>query len=202
MATTTTTPTTARSTSTDRLQIGGDKGHHVETISGHLLTLYNSYRWKMIPRCTGRYTCRDHALVSTLMPLQVLSKVGINYEEQTVAQTSPSVAADSVPRPLRQYILSGISGKDRIIVVPLDGDNMVGLITYVKADDSSRVHVGEACGSETNNDNKVDGSSDTTRYVHTFNAASGFRRKLEAMGASVTDDGISYGGKHKNSAES
>lgn len=168
----------------DCLEIGGDKGHQVETICGQLLTLYKSYRWKMIPRCTGRYTCRDHALVSTLPPLEVLSSVGIMYEEQT----SPS-ADESAPRPLREYILDGISGKDRIIVVPLDDRKTVGLITYVK---------GEASGSKVGDLKKIDGSSDnnsTSRYVHTFNAKTGFRRKLEAIGAFVADDNISYGGQ-------
>ena len=190
----TTTPPAATN-STDRLAIGGDKGHNVEIISGHLLTLYKSYRWKMIPRCTGRYTCRDHATVSTLTPLQLLSKVGINCEERT----SPSAVADSAPPRslLRQYILDGISGKDQIIVVPLDCNNTVGLITYVKADidNLSGVHVGEASAvvSEANDVSKVDDCCDKNiRYVHTLNAASGFRRKLEAMGASVTDDDISY----------
>ena len=148
----------------DCLEIGGDKGHQVETIGGQLLTLYKSYRWKMIPRCTGRYTCLDHALVSTLPPLEVLSNIGIMYEEQT----SPS-ADESAPRPLQEYVLDGVSGKDRIIVVPLDDRKTVGLITYVKAE--------------------------TSRYVHTFNAKTGFRRKLEAMGAFVADDNI-YGRYH------
>ena len=161
------------------LQIGGDKGHQVEIISGQLLALYKSYRWKMIPRCTGRYTCRDHALVSTLPPLEVLSKVGISREEPTSS------------RPLREYVLDGISGKDRILVVPLDDRKTVGLITYVKAEASSAVNdkVNDAAG-------KLDNSSSTkttSRYVHTFNATTGFRRKLEAMGAMVTDDDISYG---------
>ena len=165
------------------LRIGGDKGHQVEIISGQLLALYKSYRWKMIPRCTGRYTCRDHALVSTLPPLEVLSKVGIMREEPT----SSSADGDSVQRPLQEYILDGISGKDRIIVVPLDDRKTVGLITYVKAEASSAVN------------EKLDNSSGTkttSRYVHTFNATTGFRRKLEAMGALVTDDDISCGAKH------
>ena len=165
----------------DCLEIRGDKGHQVETISGQLLTLYKSYRWKMIPRCTGRYTCRDHALVSTLPPLKVLSDVGIMYE----GQSSPSVD-ESTPRPLQEYVLDGISGKDRIIVVPLDDRKTVGLITYVK---------GETSGSS--DSKQKDDSSDnnsTPRYVHTLNAQTGFRRKLEAMGAFVTDDNISYGG--------
>ena len=164
----------------DCLEIGGDKGHQVESISGQLLTLYKSYRWKTIPRCTGRYTCRDHALVSTLPPLEVLSNVGIMYEEQS----SPS-AGESTPRPLQEHVLDGMSGKDRIIVVPLDDRKTVGLITYVK---------GETSGSS--DSKQKDDSSDnnsTSRYVHTLNAQTGFRRKLEAMGAFVTDDNISYG---------
>ena len=169
----------------DCLEIGGDKGHQVETISGQLLTLYRSFRWKMIPRCTGRYTCRDHALVvSTLPPLEVLSNAGIMYEEQT----SPSADEESVLLLLREYILDGISGKDRIIVVPLDDRKTVGLITYVK---------GEASGSNVGDFKKIGGSSNnitTSRYVHTLNAKTGFRRKLEAMGAFVADDNISYGG--------
>ena len=169
----------------DCLEIGGDKGHQVETISGQLLTLYKSYRWKMIPRCTGRYTCRDHALVSTLPPLDVLTNAGIMYEEQT----SPSADEESVPLLLREYILDGISGKDRIIVVPLDDRKTMGLITYVKAETS-----GSKVGDLKKTDGNFDNSS-TSRYVHTLNAQTGFRRKLEAMGAFVANDNISYGGQ-------
>lgn len=123
-------------------------------------------------------------MVSTLPPLKVLSDVGIIYE----GQSSPSVD-ESAPRPLQEYVLDGISGKDRIIVVPLDDRKTVGLITYVKC---------EASGSKVGDFKKIDVSSDnnsTSRYVHTLNAQTGFRRKLEAMGAFVTDDNISYGGQ-------
>ena len=165
------------------LRIGGDKGHNVEIISGHLLRIYKSYRWKMIPRCTGRYTCRDHALVSSLPPLEVLSKVGITHEEQTLSSAG---VVPGRPRPLQQYVLDGISGKDRILVVPLDENMTVGLICYVKHFKKTNANV------PTEDDGF--GSNTTPRYVHTLNAPSGFRRKLEAIGASVTDNGISFMG--------
>lgn len=63
---------------------------------------------------------------------------------------------------------------DKVLVMPLDDTNCTGIITYVKV--------------------PPDGNNLTRdpafRYVHTLNTRSGFRRKLEAIGLTVTDSRI------------
>ena len=112
---------------TSRLEIGGSKGHVVESIEGYALELWRALRWKMIPRCTGRYTCRDHRLVSHLAPRALLSSF-------LDSRTMDNILS------LDQYdfLLPGRS--DVIIVVTLDEGQETGLITYVKkqGDDSLR----------------------------------------------------------------
>jgi hypothetical protein len=136
--------------------IGGIKGHIVEEIDGHILTLFRACNWKPIPRCTGRYTCREHS-VSELTPRELLvERAGI-------------IVADK-----GSWSLTLPGRPDKVEVVPLDAEKTVGVITYVKEEiieDYSE-------------------SSSRKRYIHTLNTPSGFRRKLNAIGVSVTNEDI------------
>ena len=109
---------TAASSSTRK--IGGSKGHVEETIQGPLVQLWDALRWKMIPRCTGRYTCRDHALVSHLTPYELLASIGVGFQGDGNTAVPPQYA----------FQLEGRS--DLILVLPLDKNEETGLITYVK----------------------------------------------------------------------
>jgi hypothetical protein len=135
-------------------EVGGAKGHQTEYIHGALRKLYESYGWKMIPNCTGRHTCRDHRLVTTLPPLDVLERADLLNTDGG--------------QPLVEHRFSLPGRKDPVAIVPLDDANTTGVITFVKkGDDEEEPH-----------------------YVHTLNTASGFRRKLEAIGILVTETGI------------
>ncbi len=137
-------------------------GHVEEIISGHLLRLYQTYRWKPLPNCTGRYTCREHNVVSKLSPLELLEQAEIKSFDDGETRTLSVYAFDLPGRP------------DRVLVVPLDRCNRTGVITFAKTDE------------------KHDGSF--VSYVHTLNAPSGFRRKLNGIGIQgVTDDDIRIG---------
>ena len=83
------------------------------------IKLYNAFRWKMIPNCTGRYTCRDHKAVSHLTPTNLLEDAGI--DSATILR-------------LQQYYITFDKGqrKDPIYVVPFADDGLTGLISYVK----------------------------------------------------------------------
>ena len=146
----------ADTTSQEEVTVGGSKGHEKECIRGNLLLLYRAYRWKMIPRCTGRYTCRDHQLVSQMTPSDIVENAGIG------------VIDDNNNEKAFMFELPGRA--DPIVVIPLDDLNRTGVITYIKK----------------NNYNQA-----TSSYVHTLNTPSGFRRKLEAIGITVTDFSIS-----------
>uniref|UniRef100_A0A7S3L7Z3 Uncharacterized protein n=1 Tax=Amphora coffeiformis TaxID=265554 RepID=A0A7S3L7Z3_9STRA len=112
--------------------IGGTKGHMEETIHPEQhrvwLHLFGSFRWKMIQKCTGRYTCHDHAQVSHLSPLELLASVGITTTTFSL------------------YTFQLHGRPDHILVVPLDEVHETGLITYVKTtsgedcNDPSYVH--------------------------------------------------------------
>jgi len=132
--------------------VGGTKGHVEETIAGSLLGLYEAYEWRMIPKCTGRYTCRDHDM-SHLKPGKLLEGAGIDCTT------------------LKEYEFSLTDRDDKVRVIALDRDNNTGIITYVKKSSSE-------IGAD--------------RFVHTLNTPSGFRRKLEAIGISVTDCDMKY----------
>mmetsp|Transcript_6056 Transcript_6056/g.13193 ORF Transcript_6056/g.13193 Transcript_6056/m.13193 type:complete len:196 (-) Transcript_6056:150-737(-) len=180
------------SSNNDSLRIGGSKGHDEEVIRGNLLRLYEGYKWRMLPNCTGRYTCRSHAEASTQPPLGLLQKIGItsvdicsNTEDGMVfafteTKSAAATTASGVTSSLLQYCFGDIPGKDPIIVVPLDDCNRVGLITYIKTA-AEGVEKEEKKGMEAER-----------YYVHTLNATSGFRRKLEAMGGKVTDNSITF----------
>jgi tRNA (cytosine38-C5)-methyltransferase len=134
--------------------VGGTKGHLQEEIDGPVLTLYQRYRWKMIPNCTGRYTCRDHERASTLAPVDLLKEAGIE---------PPPMSSWNV------YTFDHLQGRsDQVLVVPMNRERTVGLITFVKRQDANS-HFS---------------------YVHTLNTASGFRRKLEGIGLKVTMENI------------
>lgn len=105
--------------------IGGGKGHIDEVVTDIIfITTYNSFRWKMIPSCTGRYTCRDHKTVSHLTPTRLLEAVGI--DSSTIAK-------------LRQYYVTfdNERRKDPIFVIPFADDGLTGLISYEKHQDES-----------------------------------------------------------------
>ena len=90
------------------------------------MKLYRSYRWKMIPNCTGRYTCRDHNLVSILEPLEMLRQVDITTLEDS--------------SPLREYSFVLPGRPDKVVVIPLNVPKTTGIITFAKEDRSSYVH--------------------------------------------------------------
>ena len=49
-----------------RITLGGERGHIEEAVKDPLfITLYNAFRWKMIPNCTGR----THAEITTQPPI-------------------------------------------------------------------------------------------------------------------------------------
>jgi len=149
--------------------IGGTKGHIEESIGGILLTLYQSYRWKPIPNCTGRYTCREHTIVSKLSPLELLASVNIkSFEDGT---TSPTV-----------HFFDLVDRADRVWVVPLDTSNETGIITFEK-------RASEQQQQQQRVDEEESLSTTTTSYVHTLNTPSGFRRKLNAIGILEFGDG-------------
>ena len=105
------------SSSSSSLTIGGVKGHIVETIQGPTLRLYKAFRWKMIPKCTGRYTCRDHAIVSHVTPNELLQKAGVVVTQQPLT-----------------FEREGRT--DLILVLPLDETLQTGIITYVKKEEA------------------------------------------------------------------
>lgn len=105
---------------TEGIQIGGAKGHIEEVENDPIfITIYNSFRWKMIPNCTGRYTCRDHKAVSHLTPTKLLEAAGIS---------------SSIVEKLHQYYVTFDTEirKDPIYVIPFADDGLTGLISYVK----------------------------------------------------------------------
>ena len=141
-------------------EVGGRNGHERESLSGAIRELYRSYRWKPIPNCTGRYTCRDHAKVSHLQPLDLLEAAGIR----------PRCGL------WEQYRIRLPHKTDDVLVVPLDSERQTGIITYVKKKSAGHT---EAQSGESDNDLHT--------YVHTLNAPSGFRRKLEALGIALSE---------------
>lgn len=148
--------TTSVDQETRRVVVGGAKGHVEETISGSLLSLYDAYEWRMIPKCTGRYTCKNHDTASLLTPLELLERAGLDCTC------------------FKEYDFSLPGRSDNVRVVSVDGANNSGLISFVK-ESSSDEHPG---------------NPQTRRFVHTLNTQSGFRRKLQAIGITVTDSDI------------
>lgn len=108
------------------LVVGGAKGHEEEPITGDLLCLYEAYDWRMIPKCTGRYTCRNHDLVSDLTPTQMLERAGV----------------DCSPRTEHHFSLPGRA--DEVRVISLDNNNTTGVISYVKRSSSDDNVSGDA----------------------------------------------------------
>ena len=111
----------------NNLTIGGTKGHIQEVVHDSIfIRIYNAFKWKMIPNCTGRYTCRDHDTVSHLTPQQLLHACGI--DEATIESLS-------------QYRIKfdQTSQKDHIHVIPFHCNHSTGLITYIKFSDDGEV---------------------------------------------------------------
>jgi hypothetical protein len=109
------------------LKIGGTKGHFEETVNDPIfITIYNVFRWKMIPNCTGRYTCRDHKAVSHLAPRELLQACGIDK---------------SAIQSFREYKieLDETRRKDPIHVIPFTVDHTTGLISYVKSSEEGEI---------------------------------------------------------------
>lgn len=106
----------------ESISIGGEKGHIEEDVSNSIfITIYNSFRWKMIPNCTGRYTCRDHKAVSHLKPAELLEAAGISQSQIALMK--------------QYYVTIDKERKDPIFVIPFANDRLTGLITYVKSKD-------------------------------------------------------------------
>ena len=167
---------TSTKSKTVKVSIGGSKGHLSEQVDGFFAIAFDSFRWKMIPNCTGRYTCRDHKQVSTLTPMELIRQIIIvnnNVNESTKDDSSSQFRSFEFTFHQKE--------KDPIIVIPFDDHCLNGLISYVKvAKDSTTT----TTTTTANNDTTA-----TTTYVHTLNAPSGFQRKLQAIGIEVKDDG-------------
>ncbi|KAL3939369.1 MAG: hypothetical protein SGBAC_005891 [Bacillariaceae sp.] len=118
----------------ERLQVGGTNGHVAEEIDGNLMQLYQAYRWKMILNCPGRHTCRDHAKVSSIPPLEVLKEVGVTKKSLSASSVSD---ADTE---LKEYQFQLPGRTDKVLVVPLDTNNDTGMITFAKEDRGAYVH--------------------------------------------------------------
>lgn len=160
------------SINTTTMTVGGAKGHVVEVIhddnAALLIHMFRTYRWKPIPNCTGRYTCRDHHLVTSKRPKELLLHL-----QQDVDGASGSVLNF-------EGVEFDIPGRnDKIIVLSLDNDHRTGIITYVK----KKIEREKGDNSDNNNDNN---EMVRYHYVHTLNTPSGFRRKLNAIGIHVT----------------
>jgi hypothetical protein len=162
------------------LTVGGSKGHEVETIDGHLLRLYLACRWRPIPRCTGRYTCRDHGL-SRLHPLVLVQKFAADGSGERSDE-----GCDFSDWRTRIWEFSLPGREDAILVVPLDPSNRTGIISYKKEPTEGKV----ADDRDRTSDHQSPRQEPS--YVHTLNAPSGFRRKLHAMGLTVTDDEVVF----------
>jgi len=161
--------------------LGGTKGHQSESFDDRslLLQIYNAYRWKMIPNCTGRYTCRDHNVVSELSPLQMIQRAGTN-DNGSYSQ-------------LQEYYLSLPGRKDPVIVVTLNTERTIGVITFVKEEEDEEVDNYKEergfCASSVHGKTVEEQQQQCRRrhYVHTLNTPSGFQRKLEAIGIQEAD---------------
>ena len=118
------------------LKIGGTKGHIEETVYDPVfITIYNAFRWKMIPNCTGRYTCRDHKAVSHLAPRELLQACGI---DQSAIESFIEY----------KIVFEQSRRKDPIHVIPFAVDRTTGLISYVKSSEEgivTFVHTMNSC---------------------------------------------------------
>jgi len=147
------------------VSIGGCKGHINEVVTDPLfMTLFTQFRWKMIPNCTGRYTCRDHKQVSSLPPLELLE----------VAKSTERNDLDPY------YFTFDATHKDPIIVIPFSNEG-TGLISYIKPNKGPAMDSTSA---------PFDLGNLTNYYVHTLNSPSGFQRKLDAIGVVLSSDCI------------
>lgn len=102
------------------ITIGGENGHVKEIAKEPVFTaLYKKYRWKMIRNCTGRFTCRDHLIVSQMAPLQLIHS--LNGDKQIVQFE-------------QYYYKLEDETKNPMIIIPFTDEHQTGLITYVKED--------------------------------------------------------------------
>jgi len=102
------------------IRIGGEKGHVEEIVNEPVfVAMYNKYRWKLITNCTGRFTCRDHRIVSQMPPLQlIIHSLDVNDTKTNSFK--------------RYYYTFEDESKNPMIVIPFTEDHQTGLITYVK----------------------------------------------------------------------
>jgi len=183
----------ASSSSSDVIVIGGTKGHVVETVRRDSLfaRLYGRYRWKMIPNCTGRYTCRDHRLVSHLHPLELVQRSALPASSSS-SSSSPLQTSTNTFTTLREYQFQLPDRNDGVIVVPLDDDYRTGIIAYAKKKTEEQRTSSSSSSSYVEHCDSTVSESDI-RYVHTLNGPSGFRRKLEAVGIDVVVVAVAEG---------
>ena len=172
------------------LSIGGSKGHVREEVNanGLFAKVFVAYRWRMIPNCTGRYTCRDHGLVSHLNPMQLLKHYSESSEH---SNSSEQVQSCSTHFNFRQneFTFPNHDRKDPIIVIPFDDTNQTGFISYIK---NNKNYNNIKSNNSTCNFQDKDSTSSENEYhyyVHTLNAPSGFQRKLKAIGIIVNEQG-------------
>ena len=110
----------------NQIKIGGTKGHIEEIVHNDIfIAIYTSFRWKMIPECTGRYTCRDHNAVSQLTPNELLRACGV---DKGVVDSLIEYKVD----------FDKSREKDPILVIPFSSCQTTGLISYVKLNDCEK----------------------------------------------------------------
>jgi len=127
----------------ESISVGGSKGHINEIVTDPIfITLYNLYKWRLIPNCTGRYTCKEHKKVSHLPPFELLHTAGIDL---------------AVIDRLRQYfVLIENKRKDPIYVIPFADDGSTGLITYLKMNEENTIRYVHTLNSESGFRRKLD----------------------------------------------
>lgn len=176
--------------SEEKVRIGGNLGHIEESIDGDLLRLWKApfCEWRPIRDCTGRYTCREKK--SDVFSGAEHKEEGNTKEKETSeAIIVPSsldpleliqIAIAKSDAKLDEFIIAHkpfwkiqkfdppAGRKDCVWVLPLDAEQTIGIISYVKEEDVVK-----------RGDENVPTKK---RFVHTLNSPSGFQRKLEAVG--------------------
>ena len=194
-----------------KLSIGGTQGHVEEAIEGDLLKLWRApfCDWRPIRNCTGRYTCRCPKNKNKKKEFQ---EGPIKEEEDEHSDVIPSALdpLQLIQAALQRGFHSNSSNSnnksywkiekfdppagrsDCVWVLPLNEEQTVGIISYVKDEEEETVSSTTATTTDDNNNTGTTTTTTTTtnnnnnattqrRFVHTLNSPSGFQRKLEAI---------------------
>jgi hypothetical protein len=191
------------------LTIGGEKGHIVEEVDNDsvFVNMYNSSRWKMIPNCTGRYTCRDHKVVSKLKPMDLIHRIqhlGMGHDDEIVHADVDAVVDAGTGAGTGTG--TGTDGGSVISTSNLcNGKNEIGFRQYqftfpnnerkdpilvIPFEDSNQTGLITYIKTNSSSSELVTNETPKQSFVHTLNAPSGFQRKLEAIGIIVTKEGV------------